>query len=106
MSEHLKVNCEWCGKSFIPTPDEFVESGFAAFDENKDEADSWKGEQPVESIDIESIPVSDRERMKKDMGINDDQLKELLTTGVIENGASIICVECQDKALEEQEGEG
>lgn len=34
--------CDWCGKPFLATPDNFVESGFSAFDEETDSADDWK----------------------------------------------------------------
>ena len=107
MSETPKLTCEWCGKEFDATPDAFVESGYSAFDGSEpDEADDWKGDptlQPVQDIGLDSITESQAEEMKSKMGLNDAQLKELLTTGSVENGASIVCIECQDSALEQSE---
>lgn len=97
--------CDWCGKVFPADPRAMVESGFsAAYEDEPDAADKWKGEAPERSpatIKLEDASPEMIAKMKAEMGLNDAEVKELLETGSIENGASCVCLECQDAGLEE-----
>ena len=96
MTEPVTVQCEWCGKEFPVEPAAFVESGFSALIEEGVAAawQAWRGDD-----EPETIPLEEREDLKAQMDLTDDQLNELLSTGTVEAGASIVCTECQDEAL-------
>jgi hypothetical protein len=88
--------CDWCGKEFPADARACVEAGFDAAHLPEDmKGEEWKGEHAV-SVDPESIPPEKREEMKKAMGLNDEQLEELLTTGEVGGLGAIVCIECQD----------
>ena len=105
MKETPDFTCDWCGKVFPADPRTMVESGFSAGHEAEhDPADNWKGGTPQFeklSLEITEISPDTLESMKREMGLNDDELAELLRTGSVKNGASCVCLECQDSGVEE-----
>lgn len=99
----MTITCDWCGQQVPADPRCFVESGFSGFAENEpDAADDWKGGTPMEKVSIDPSEVSkeQRDHMKREMGLDDDQLDQILTTGHVENGAAIVCLKCQDEGIE------
>ncbi len=97
--------CDWCGKEFPADPRTMMESGFSAeFEPEDNAAESWKGEAPERipaRIKYEDAPPEIITQMKNEMGLNDEQVKELLETGGVTSGASCVCIECQDNAEEQ-----
>lgn len=80
--EKLMWCCDWCGKDFEAFPGAAVESGF--------EMDFEDGlELPV--VGTPEMVA----QMKEEIDLTDAQIKELLETGNVESGASLICLECQ-----------
>jgi hypothetical protein len=107
MSEPIPMfTCDWCGKEFPADPDTMTESGFSAVHaDDEDPAEAWKGEPDHEheplTMKFEDAPAEMIEHMKSQMGLSDAECKELIETGHVEAGASCVCIECQDKALED-----
>jgi hypothetical protein len=98
MSEET-MKCDWCNKEFPADARACVESWISAYHPPQD-GEEWKGEEST-NVTPEEIPKEDWERMKQEMELNDDQLKELLTTGTVSGLGAIVCVECQDASLED-----
>ena len=99
------MKCDWCGKEFPADARACVEAGFdAAYVE--DDGEAWKGEdrEPLPPGHIEAGD-GDRKRLKAEMGLNDAELDELLSTGKIEGLGAIVCLECQDAGLEAAEAQ-
>jgi hypothetical protein len=98
MSEEI-MKCDWCSKEFPADARACVESGISAYHPPQD-GDEWKGDE-VTNVQPEEIPKEDWERMKQEMELDDDQLKELLTTGTVSGLGSIVCLDCQNHATEQ-----
>ena len=104
MSDEIEMmKCDWCGKSFPADPRACVESGIEAYHPPED-GEEWKGNDPTQ-LPPGHFEKAYRERMKSEMEITDEQLDELLATGSVSGLGSIICVECQDAALEASEAQ-
>lgn len=97
------MKCEWCGKEFPADPRACVDAGIDAYHPPED-GEEWKGEEPTE-LPPGHFAAADREHMKKEMGLDDAQLDQLLATGKIDGLGAIICLECQDAGLEAAEAE-
>lgn len=95
------MKCDWCGKEFPADARACVETGFDAVWQ-PDEGEEWKGEQPV-ALPPGHFAHGTREKMKEQMGLDDKQLDQLLTTGKIHDLGGIVCLECQDECVAEDE---
>jgi hypothetical protein len=104
MSEKIEMmKCDWCGKEFPADARACVEAGIDAYHPPED-GEEWKGEEAV-ALAPDQFSQEQREHMKAEMQITDEQLEELLTTGKIEGLGAIVCLECQDAGLEAAEAE-
>ena len=94
-NENEIMKCDWCGKEFPADARACVEAGFdAAYMD--DEGEAWKGDtsQPLIPSHVE-MGDGDKERLKAEMGLNDVELDELLSTGKVDGLGAIVCLECQ-----------
>lgn len=100
------MTCDWCGKDFPATPDACVESGICCHIEGEELCENDFLNLLVSShIDPRDISDEDRENMKEELELDDDQLDTLLSTGRIDGLASIVCPQCQDESIVEEFGE-
>lgn len=97
------MTCDWCGKIFPADANACVEAGIAVFDPSE-EGEEWKGETPPPQ-DYTKAEVSDSESVKKAFGITDEQFEELLDKGSLDGLGAVICLECQDKGLTDEDME-
>lgn len=96
MSEIPMMKCDWCGKEFPADARACQESGLEAeFDTSEDWKNDEEGWTPT---------PEEWEKMKADLGLDDDQLHTLLSTGKLDGLGSIVCLQCQDDAHEQQHG--
>lgn len=95
------MKCDWCGKEFPADARACVEGNIDAY-HPPETGEEWKGEEPI-SIPPGHFGHSDRESMKVQMGLDDRQLDQLLSTGQVTGLGMIICLQCQDEG-EEVEG--
>ena len=99
--EPTLLRCEWCGKDFPAHPEAFIETGMSAELPPEDPADAWKGrEAPGCYKDLSPEAINS---MKAQMNLSDEQLEELIETGSTDTGVSIVCLECQDSCVEEDQ---
>lgn len=91
------MKCDWCGKEFPADARACVDVGF---DAEWGDTEAWKDEPPPGHI---VVGDGERERLKSEMGLDDKQLDELLLTGTIKGLGAIICIECQDEAIPEEQ---
>lgn len=89
----IQVNCDWCCKEFVPTPDSFVETGFATFSE---EGDEWQGPQGGANFSEEQ-----KAEMREVMQLDDEQLTHLLKEGEIATQVFCLCPACLEPEDEE-----
>ena len=85
------MTCDCCGRNFRADARACIEVDLATFIECEDDGETFTGEDvgPV-TVDQDS-----REQMKHDMELNDAELDELLTTGILRGVGRIICLPCQ-----------
>jgi hypothetical protein len=95
------VKCDWCGKMVEAVAEVFCETGFDAI-HTPEEGEEWKGEEAAK-LAPDSIPPEHRKHMKEQMGLTDDQLDQLLATGEIRDLGGVVCIDCQDASLEDNE---
>lgn len=100
MSEVETMKCDWCGKEFPADARACVEAAIDAYHPPQD-GEEWKGEEPT-NIPPGHFAAAEREHMKSTMGLDDDQLDQLLATGKVTGLGAIICIQCQDEGLESQ----
>ena len=86
------LKCDWCEKEFTGDAESFVESGIDLFIE-PEEGEEWKGDQPPGDYEFS---VEMRRELREELGINDEELEELLTHGKIDGLGSIVCPECRN----------
>jgi len=92
------MKCDWCGKEFPADARACVETGFHAVYE-QEPGEEWKeAETAVLPAGHEFAPAH-RERLKAEMGLEDGELDQLLTTGKVEGLGGIVCLQCQDESL-------
>lgn len=94
----VMMTCDWCGKEFPADARACVESGFSAYHPPED-GEEWKGEEAV-ALQPGEFALQDREAMKREMCLTDEQLDELLSTGTVDSGGAIVCLECQDSGIQ------
>lgn len=92
------VKCDWCGVDFPANPNAFSESGISMF-EQPDDAEAWKGEQLESPVRGVVLSDSDKAALKGELGLDDEQLRELLETGSVNTGFSCVCPKCMDDSL-------
>lgn len=103
MSEEIPImKCDWCGKEFPADARACVETGFDAVYQ-PEPGEEWKEPETAMLPPGHQLTPEQRDRLKAEMGLDDTQLDQLLTTGSIAGLGGIVCVECQDKALAESE---
>lgn len=96
------VACDWCGKDFVPEPDNFVDAGISmGYEPGPDE--KWKYPNGMAEGDIPEIPKEHYDEVfanvkENDPDLTDAQIHELLTTGKVEGLTQCVCFECQDSA--------
>jgi hypothetical protein len=101
MNPEPTMTCDWCGKDFPADARACVEAGVHAY-YGPEEGEEWKGNEPS-AAHPDMLSQDQRDFLKAQHGLNDDELHELLTTGNVSGLGAIICVECQDAALENSE---
>lgn len=88
--EEIQFTCCECQKQFDPDPDcvllEQVDAQFVPED----------GSDP-EPLDAFELTQDEREDAKKQLGINDEQLNQILMGEAATVGGITICKECQDR---------
>lgn len=94
------MTCDWCGKVFPADARACVETGFDAVYQ-PEPGEEWKEPETATLPDGLALTHEHRERLKNEMGLDDAQLDELLTTGSVTGLGGIICLECQDRAAKE-----
>lgn len=95
------MQCDWCWKMFPADPNACVETFIEAF-QSVDEDDEFVVTQagPFSRSDFSDEAW---EGMKKDMELSDSELSKLLENGEIDGLGGIVCLECQDEGIEEDE---
>lgn len=99
MSDEIEMmKCDWCGKEFPADARCCMEGGIHAYHTPQD-GEEWKGEEPIE-LPPGHFEATDMEAIKKEYGLNEEQLNQLLTTGSVEGLGTIVCMECQQAGME------
>ena len=93
---HAQTPCDFCGQLFAPSVDNFVQSGLCALVQPTDPAEAWKGTPLPVKVEAD-LTAEQLHQVKENLGINDEQLKQLLSTGMIETGCLCVCDRCLDR---------
>jgi hypothetical protein len=101
MSDEFLFTCSECGRQFEPNPDSVVESGLSRVCISKeDEAQAIFGEEQITSDNLSE--ASDYHLAE--IGLTPIMRGRLLAgEEFVATGAICICLECQDRLLEDQE---
>lgn len=94
--EEIQFTCSECQKQFDPDPDWVLVEEIDAIIEPSgcdEDCDCC----PAEG---HALSPESREEVKANLGINDDELNEILRGGKVAVGGVIICKECQDQLAE------
>ena len=95
--------CAVCGCHFEPDPRTVCESGISPVCENGCDCDAGEVEGEIPSYSIEEFMEMSKEELAS-FGLTPEHREAMLRGEEIGGLATIICLECQDKALTEQEG--
>jgi hypothetical protein len=90
------MTCDWCKQDFPADAQACVEAG-VTFSREPAEGDEWREE---DHLSPEELSLEHRTRLKAELELDDAQLYELLRTGKVEGLGAIVCLECQNAALE------
>lgn len=95
--------CDWCGKDFVPTPENFVDAGVSMGYEPEPE-DAWRHPSGMVRGEIPDIPKEHYDDVfatakEHNPDLTDEQVHELLTTGKVEGLTQCVCFDCMDAAV-------
>jgi hypothetical protein len=101
MTDEFLFTCSECGRQFAPDPDAVVESGFSRGCVSKeDEARTIFSEDRVTAGTLRDMS----DYHLAEVGLTPEGRERLLAgEEFVVTGAVCICLECQDRLLEEQE---
>lgn len=91
--------CDECGKDFPADPETMVEEGVSAHH------DIVPGEEWKHDGHTPELSPEDREKVKGELGVSDEELDRILSGEMVTIGGICICKPCQDQMLESQESE-
>lgn len=93
MSEAGRFTCQFCGREFDPDPAAVCEAVWERNVVPETEAGDELRREDLEAMDAEELRQS---------GLT-PEMRDKLLAGEDVSGALIVCTECQDEALKEQE---
>ncbi len=97
MEEEIKFTCSVCGKEFPADPDTMVEVGFSAM-QLKEGEESPEECEAIGKDELESMG----EYQLSELGLTPEIREKLLRGEDVTTGAECMCLECQDKMLEDE----
>lgn len=93
-----KLTCDFCGSVFAADADAFHEGGID-MEIEINPADAWKAEGNARPL-LVTFDAAEREAMMRDLGIDDAQLDQLLSTGKLKGLGMALCPRCRSEAEE------
>lgn len=91
MESPLKWTCESCGTEIDPHPDCVVEILLDVSHEDED------GNPIEDDGTLHELSEEDKIEAAAEMGVTVEQIEKVLAGGVVEQGAKILCMTCQDE---------